>query len=173
MNASHEKFPSKVVASFSTHVEAKEAATTLLLTEEVAASQIKIVAPEDQNADRKLQPEARAIESTFFSKHFYYGASGLFAGLALSALAITWGPEAFTASPLLTAITVTWVTFLSSLMLAGAVTLRMDHDLILNHAQRTSDQGMYLVVAHARTTPQKRRFADQLRGRSESVVSTL
>ena len=173
VNASVEQYPSKVTASFRSSSDAAQAAARLAEDGEVEKGQIKVVAPEDQDIDRKLQPEARAIERTFFRRHRNFGISGLVAGLFLSTLAITMGPEAFYASPQLTVITVTWVTFLSSLMLAGALTLRMDHDLIMNHAKQASGQGLHVVVAHARTAPQKRQFANELRAKAERVVSTL
>lgn len=173
LNTMDEQFPSKVVASFETSSDAKRAATRLSHADEVETGQILIIAPGDNAADSKLQPEARAIENSFIRKHLKYGIAGLLAGVFLSTLAVNWGPDIFTASPLLTSIAVTWVTFLSSLMLAGALTLRMDHDLVFNHAQRASDQGKYVVVAHARSGSQKRRFAEQLDIQAQATAASL
>lgn len=168
-----EEFPSKVVASFDSDTEAMRAASQLAASDRVQARQVRIVAPNDPAAEHKLQPEPRAIELTFFRTHALFGAIGLVTGVVLAAVSINWGPEALQASPMFTLITLTWVSTLFSLMVAGAVTLRMDHDLVLNHVLRASDEGRHSVVAHARSSTQKRGFANQLRAEAGTVATTL
>ncbi len=99
--------------------------------------------------------------------------SGLSAGLIISTIAINWGPDVFTASPLLTAIAVTWGCFRSSLMSAGALSLRMDHDSVTNHALRAAGKGKYLLVAQAHSGEGKRRFAEEFRSEATATVTTL
>ncbi|MEE4192513.1 MAG: hypothetical protein V2I66_13110 [Halieaceae bacterium] len=173
LNSTTERFPSKVSASFNGASEAHRAADRLLQAEDVVREQVVVIAPEDGAVDSKLQPEARAIEGTFFRKHIAFGLSGLAAGLVLATVAISWGPDVFTGSPFLSTIAITWVTFLSSLMVAGALTLRMDHDMVTNHALRAADEGKYLVVAHARSGAEKRRFAEELKPEATATASTL
>jgi hypothetical protein len=86
---------------------------------------------------------------------------------------VQWGPVALSASPLFTTIALIWVTTLSCLMVAGATTLRMDHDLVHAHVRAAASEGRHSVVAHARTARERRRLARQLRRRAQSTVSTL
>jgi hypothetical protein len=140
---------------------------------DIEPRQVRLVKPDDPEAERKLQPEARAIERTWIRTHLLFGAVGLVSASVFVALAIQWGPTALSASPMFTGLTLVWVRTLSSLMCAGAVALRRDHDRVLNHVLRAPVEGRHTVVAHARSGRQKRRFTEALRTHAETAVSTL
>ncbi len=168
-----EEYPSKVAASFDCKTEAARAVQQVASAEGAELGQIRLVGPGDPAADRKLQPESGAIARTWIRTHLVFGAVGMLSASVLTFTAIQWGPTALSASPVFTGITLVWVITLSSLMLAGAVTLRMDHDRVLNHVLRASAEGRHTVVAHARSAKQKRRFAKALRTQAGAAVSTL
>ncbi|MEE4660151.1 MAG: hypothetical protein V2J89_06775 [Halieaceae bacterium] len=168
-----EKYPSKVSAIFDTAQEAQQAADALAQQASVASDQVHVIAPDESRRGLKLEPEPRAIRNTWVRKHAIHGAVGIALGLMLATVAINSGVDVFRASPVLTTIAITWVTFLSSLMLAGALTLRLDHDRVINQSLRAADNGQYVVVAHARSGSQKRRFLKQLRPDASGTVSTL
>ncbi len=168
-----EEFPSKVAASFDTQEAAERAAAQIAEAENIEDRQVRTIEPDDSAVARKLQPESQSIQRTWMRTHIAFGAFGLLLGSLLAAIAVQWGPVALTASPMFTGITLVWVSTLSCLMVAGAATLRMDHDLILNHVSAASAKGQHTVIAHARTAREKRRFARQLRRRAETTVSSL
>ena len=168
-----EEYPSKVAASFDTREQADRATASVLRAANADTRQLEIIAPDDPAAARKLQPESATIPRTWVRTHCAFGVFGLLLGALLAAAAIQWGPVAMSASPLYTGITLVWVTTLSCLIIAGAVTLRMDHDLVLNHVSTASAKGQHTLVAHARTAREKRRFARLLRRRSEATASSL
>ena len=168
-----EEFPSKVAASFETRDAAARAIADVIQVEDVEAHQVRLIEPDDKAAARKLQPESRTIEHTWVRSHLAFGAFGILLGSVLAAASVQWGPVALSASPLFTTITLIWVTTLSCLMIAGATTLRMDHDLVHAHVSAAAARDRHSVVAHARTAREKRRLARQLRRRAESTTSSL
>ncbi len=168
-----EEFPSKVSATFDTAREANQAANELSQSEDVESGQVLVIAPGDDRTDLKLEPEPRAIRNTWFRAHVLYGAVGIAVGLVLASAAVNSGLDIFSASPLPTIIAITWVTFLSSLMVAGAITLRLDHDVVVHHSRSAAGSGEYLVVAHARSGAEKRRFAKQLKPAANDTASTF
>lgn len=168
-----EEFPSKVTASYSNAVRAREAAVTLRQWSDVDPRQVRLVSPGDSAVAPKLQPEAEAIERTFYRTHLAFGLAGLGVGSGAAIAAVSWGPIAISASPLLAGLALVWVCTLSSLILAGAVTLRMDHDGVFSHLLQARSKGQTTVIAHARSAAEKRRFRTHLEASASSVASTL
>jgi len=168
-----EKYPSKVSAIFDTAKDARQAADVLAQKAGVEPEQVVVIAPDEPRRGLKLEPEPRAIRNTWVRKHAIHGAAGIASGLLLASVAVNSGVDVFRASPVLTTIAITWVSFLSSLMVAGALTLRLDHDRVINQSLRAADNGQYVVVAHARSGSQKRRFLKQLRSEARGTAATL
>lgn len=130
-----------VAADFDDRASALAAASTLP-DEEVA-----VIAPGDPQVARKLEPDQRGIWWTMIRSHLILGTGGLLLGLAAAwVLTTTWAAAA--SSPGFTALFAAVMGAFMGMMIAGALTLRPDHGLVIRHVRTALRRGRWAVVVH-------------------------
>mgnify|MGYP003634900911 FL=1 len=87
--------------------------------------------------------------------HVRFGLIGLVVGLAVAGLLVTVGPALTRSSPLMTFIAFGFFFPVLALLCAGAVSLRPDHDLVIEKARMAKDEGRWTVVAHCDSLEQQ------------------
>jgi hypothetical protein len=164
---------SKVAAVLDSKAAALQAADTIRRTLHLKDSQVRVVAPHDPRAGKKLEPESQGIFSTMLRAHFWLGLLGAALGAAL--FGVLWAlkiPFIVNSAPY-AAGAIIFFAAVAGLMFGGLVTLRPDHDLYILKVQDALGEGRYAVVVHALSHAQRTQVAELLRSASGEVITTL
>lgn len=175
-----EKKPGKVGGVFESEAAAKNAVKSLVSEGAINLQNIELVEPRDASPERddalehKMEPEDKGIARTLAKSHLILGATGLLAGLLASTLLITVGPQLARANPLFTFIPLTLIGVFLGLLLAGLISLRPDHDRLINKSRNAAKSGRWSVVVHTANTEEKQRAKNVMKKKSaKSVAETI
>ena len=155
-----ENFSHKVSAEFNSQRSADETVQSLVARAELPAAQISVIQPSDPYIANKIEPETKGIALTFVKTHFVFGLTGFLLGLLAAALLATYGPALTQSSPLMTFIALGFLFPVLGLMLAGLLSLRPDHDSLVEKARPAADNGRWTVVVHCTSYEQQERVKD-------------
>lgn len=169
-----EKKPGKVGAVFESEAAAKNAVKSLVSEGAINLQNIELVEPRDGSFEHKVEPEDKGIARTLLKSHLVLGAVGLLAGLLASTLLVTVGPQLTRANPAFTFIPLTLICVFLGLLLAGLVSLRPDHDRLINKSRNAAKSGRWSVVVHTANTEEKQRAKNVMKKKSaKSVAETI
>lgn len=164
---------SKLAAVFASRASAGEAIDALVAGTDVAATQVRLIAPGERDIGTKLEPEGRNIWRTIMVSHARLGLLGVFAGLVLFAFLAWRGVPFIVNSPWAAGGACVFFGAVAGLMLGGLVSLRPDHTRFIDAARDARDHGGTTVVVHALSAEQRSRAAAFLAERGGEVTQTL
>lgn len=154
---SGEAFSHKVSAEYENEQAAKKAVDSLVKESGIPLQQIRVVQPHDPAMARKIEPEASGIGWTLVKSHAVLGCVGLVLGLCVATILVYLGPPITRSSPVLTFIAFGIVLPLVGMLIAGAISLRPDHDLLVDKTRAATDAGHWTVIAHCSDSNEQRR----------------
>ncbi len=112
--------------------------------------QVDVVAPDDTDLDRKIEPENGRVWQTFKRTHKVLGAFGLIGGLAVGLVLMLTNAAVFASSPAMTIVAFGLFGLFAGLLMAGATALRPDRDVAAMRISDAAAKHKWTVVAHAR-----------------------
>lgn len=157
-----ENFPHKVSAEYNSQQSADRAVQLLVDNAQLSRNQILIVRPHDPNMGIKVEPEVKGIARTLVKSHTVLGIGGLLFGLLLAAILVNVGPALTRSSPMFTFIALGFLFTFLALMLAGFISLRPDHDPLIEKTRTATDSGRWTVIAHCATVEEQARVKDSI-----------
>ncbi|GGE69125.1 hypothetical protein GCM10011533_21900 [Streptosporangium jomthongense] len=150
-----ENYSHKISEEFDSQVAAERGAESLENLG-IPLAQIRIIQPNDPSMAQKVEPETQGIARSMVKAHVWFGLIGLVVGLAVAGLLVTVGPALTRSSPVMTFIAMGFLFPVLALLIAGAVSLRPDHDLIIEKARTAKENGRWTVVAHCDSLEQQK-----------------
>lgn len=157
-----ENFSHTVSAQYDSQSSADQAVQRLIHKAQLAPHQIVVVQPHDPHMGHKVEPDDKGIARTLVKSHAVLGLGGLVLGLVLAAVLVLFGPPVTRSSPLMTFIALGFICPIFGLIIAGAVSLRPDHDLLLEKTRTATDEGRWTVIAHCTDTEQQTRVKETI-----------
>lgn len=173
VNVTEEQHPAKVAAVFNSETEANRAQEELINSGQFASQVINIIRPEDPSLSEKIEPESHGIAKTIVKSHGVLGIVGLFAGMILASILVAAGPTYTQDSPLPTYLALSFFGLLLGLMVAGAVTLRPDHDPLINQTVEASHKNKWTVIVQTDDHEQNHLAKRILQNNAVSVSETI
>lgn len=173
VNVIDEQHPAKVAGIFKTESDAHAARKALMDKGKFASTVINIVKPEDPNLSKKIEPESHGIAKTILKSHGILGIVGLFAGFILASILVAAGPTFTQDSPLPTYLALSFFGLLIGLMVAGAVTLRPDHDPLINQTIEASHHQQWTVIVQIDDRDAVQKAKEILETNAVSVKETI
>lgn len=164
-----ERYPCKVTAEFGSRESAEAVVAQLAEEPGLQQSRVELVVPGDQRLGSKLEPEDRGIARTALKSHIVLGLAFLALGLAIAWLLVTFGPPLTRSSPLLVFIASGGLLTMVGLMLAGAITLRPDHDPLIAATRKAAQSGRWTVIVHCVDEAEKQRVKDLVDYRAQTL----
>ncbi len=172
-----EKKPGKVGGVFESEAAAKNAVKSLVSEGAINLQNIELVEPKDRSdhpLGHKIEPEDRGTARALAKSHLVLGVVGLLAGLLLSTVLVTVGPQLTRSNPLFTFIPLTLICVFLGLLLAGLISLRPDHDHLINKSRKMVKSGRWSVVVHTTNTEEKQRAKNVMKKKAaKSVAETI
>lgn len=173
VNVIDEQHPAKVAAVFNSEAEANRARQDLINEGKFANRLISVVEPDDSDLSKKIEPESQGIARTIIKSHGVLGVVGLFAGLIAASILVAAGPTFTQDSPLPTYLALSFFGLLIGLMIAGAVTLRPDHDPLINETIEASQHQQWTVIVQTDDRDATNLAKQILQNKAQSVRETI
>ncbi|NWN90633.1 hypothetical protein HLV39_03840 [Marinobacter adhaerens] len=150
-----ENYSHKISAEFDSESAANNA-VDVLVRAGIPASQTEIVRPDDPDMAIKVEPEVQGVARSLAKTHVVLGVAGLVFGLVLAALLVAVGPTLTQSSPVMTFIALGFLCPIVALLLAGAISIRPDHDPVIEKTRMANKAGRWTVVAHCASLEQQK-----------------
>ncbi len=164
---------SKLAAVFDSGADARAAAAALLSEAGLQPQQVKVVGPDEPDANIKLEPEGRGIWRTIVVAHVKLGIVGAILGAIAFGIMMWAGLPFVTRSPVAAAaVTIAFAT-VGGLLLGGLVSIRPDHDRYVQATHDAMEARRTTVVVHALSKDEQQRASELLAARGAEVTATL
>ncbi len=164
---------SKLAAVFDSGIAARDAAEALVATVGLQPVQVKVIAPDEPDANIMLEPEGGGIWRTIVTAHLRLGILGAVVG-AIAFGVMMWAGLPFVArSPVAAALAAVAFGAVGGLLLGGLVSIRPDHDRYVQTTHDAMDARRTTVVVHALSRDEQQRAKDFLAARGAEVTATL
>ncbi|MFZ0789415.1 MAG: hypothetical protein WAM94_07310, partial [Chromatiaceae bacterium] len=140
-----ERYLSRVGAEFKSANQARHAAAKLVAEVGLPCRQVRVVEPHDRSVSRKLEPEPGGIARTLVRSHLTLGIAGGVLGLVTALVLIGSGIDAVASSPVYSIGVLASFGAILGMLLAGLVSLRPDHDLVIDQVEKAANEGRWSV----------------------------
>jgi hypothetical protein len=162
-----------VSAEFQSDDQARHAAKKLVAEAGLPSRQVRVVKPHDRSVSRKLEPEPQGIARTLVRSHLTLGLGGGVLGLITGLVLASSGIDAVASSPAYTIGLLTGFGAILGMFLAGLISLRPDHDLVIDLVETAANEGRWSVVVHAHNHKEEHQAKQTLDAVSDRVRETL
>lgn len=164
---------SKLAAVFDSTAAARDAAAALLSEAGLQPQQVKVITPDEPDANIKLEPEGKGIWRTILVAHVRLGIVGAILG-AIAFGAMMWAGLPFvTRSPVAAGLVTIFFATVGGLLLGGLVSIRPDHDRYVHATRDAMEARRTTVVVHALSKDEQQRASELLSARGADVTATL
>ncbi|WP_454753276.1 riboflavin biosynthesis protein RibA [Cupriavidus necator] len=170
---SAEAASTKIAALFDTKSAASSAAERVCYEAHLKRGQVRLVHPYEAHVGRKLEPENDSIiVRTAIRSHLMMGALGTVIGLAIVGILHRQGIEAVIQNPGSAAGAAIFLGLVFGMLLAGLVTARPDHQLVITPVREAVQHGRWALLVHPTTPQQCNEALRALRKASAEVLRT-
>jgi hypothetical protein len=163
----------KLAASFGNEAAAMSAARAVECLPHMQSRQVQLVHPQDQEWQRKVEPEGLGIWRTAIRSHVTCAVLGFVAGLLLFAGLMLAGVNAVQSTPGMSLVAMVLFGTMFGLMVGGLITIRPDHEAIIRPVREGVATGRWAVVVHPSSQQQYKDALRVLRHTDAPVASTL
>ena len=167
-----EQASTKIAALFDTRSAASDAAELVCHEAHLRHRQVRLVHPYEAHFGRKLEPENDAIARTAVRSHLMMGALGVVIGLAIVGILHRQEVEAVMDSPGLAAGAAIFLGLVFGMLLAGLMTARPDHQLVITPVREAVQHGRWALLVHPTTPQQCHEALRALRNTTAEVLRT-
>jgi hypothetical protein len=168
-----EQSPTLVAAMFGSNDAARIAVEQLQAEAHLKSSQIDLLRPDDPQPARKLEPETRGIWRTIKRSHVTLGATGLVAGGLLGLALYLAEFSTFLAAPLAATSAFAIIGLFFGLLAAGLLSLRPDHDRVIEGVRKAIGAHGWAVIAHPTDQNQAQAAGATLRDAGGEVIRSI
>jgi hypothetical protein len=118
---------------------------------------VEFVSPGERALGRKFEPDTAGIGGTALRSHLVFGALGPLLGLLVAAVLVQDPGSLAAQEPLWVAFTCALLGGFAGLIVAGLLTLRPDHGIVIEAVSEQVDDGAWAVIVRPRDGGSARR----------------
>lgn len=167
-----EEASTKIAALFDTKSAANSAAERVCYEAHLKRGQVRLVHPYEAHFGRKLEPDNDGIVRTAVRSHLMMGALGAVIGLAVIGILHRQEVEAVIQNPGAAAGAAIFIGIVLGMLLAGLVTARPDHQLVITPVREAVQHGRWALLVHPASSQQCDDAMRALRNASSEVMRT-
>jgi len=168
-----ERATTKVAAIYPDEAQANAMADRLRTQGDLNATQVWVVAPGDDAFARKLEPEPAGVFRTGVRSHLVFGVAGLLVGLLIWAVLRAMEVRMIVTTPVLSLVAFLFVAGSAGGLLAGLLTIRPDHQLVIQRVRTACTSGEWSLVVHPRSPKECDRVVEVLTASGAQVVRSV
>lgn len=172
-NISSEDKTTKVSGIFDSEDKAKAAFDILNNDEDFVKQSIKLISPHDQHYDEKIEPEDKEIGKTMLKSHIVFAVVGLVVGVIIASILFLLEFEFLQQHILETYASISILCAFVGLLIAGAFSLRPDHDHLINNVREATRSGLWAIVVHTDSHEKMEKAKDLMQPFTVSISTTL
>lgn len=173
ININKEKHPTKVGAIFNSEDKAQTAFSALHKSGDFIKSEIKLIPPYDSGYDKKLEPEDKKLGQTLLKSHLILALVGIVVGIFIASLLLLSGPIFLQEYIVATYLSISMLCAFIGLLIAGVISIRPDHDHLINKVRKASQKGQWAVIAHTNSRDKMEKAKEIMRPFAISLSATL
>ncbi len=158
---------------FHSETQAENVISSLVNDEDINVENIHLVKPQDEQVQKKLEPETKGIKQTLKKSHYRLGLCGALIGATLALLLIAFGLDALRDGKIVVIASLSVLGMFMGLIFAGAMSLRPDHELVIEKTRSASNSGEWAVIVHADSSADKERMTHAMRHYARSYAQSL
>ena len=162
----------KLAASYRDATRAARIADALRGLPGMHEDQVQLIHPHDREWGRKVEPENVGIWRTALLAHLACGMLGLGIGAVAFAVFYAFGVRAVTATPALALLAMLFLATMFGLIAGGVLTVRPDHEGILQAVRQAARAGLWTVVVHPLCPAQRHAAEGVLRATGAPLART-
>ncbi len=163
----------KVGGIFNSEYKAKATFDILNNDENFAKQSIRLIPPHDQHYDEKVEPEDKKIAKTMLKSHLVFAVVGLVVGVIIASILFLLEFEFLQQHILETYISISILCTFVGLLIAGAFSLRPDHDDLINNIREATRSGLWAIVVHTDSHEKMEKAKDLMQPHAVSISTTL
>lgn len=168
-----EQYPHRLGAVFATEKSARSAMEHLILDMNFDEHQIRLVRPGDVAPERKVEPETRGVRETLWHSHLFFGLTGLLVALGVGAALLASGLAIARSAPVLTFAVLGFFGVSAGVITAGVLSLRPDHDRLVDRAVEAANSGEWMVLVHTAERHEADAAREELEGSAVEIRESL
>ncbi|MDP2636343.1 MULTISPECIES: ABC transporter permease [unclassified Pseudoalteromonas] len=173
VTSSNEDHATKVAAVFESEEQANRGFETLSQDAQFEQSNINVIAPHDNNFGEKVEPEDKNIGKTLLKTHIVFGVIGLVVGLVISTAFLFIGVGFIQNFVFETYAGISTVTIFIALLVAGLMSIRPDHDPLINNVRKATSTGKWVLIVHTDSGEKTEKAETLLKPFATSISATL
>jgi uncharacterized protein YacL len=173
VNINSESKTTKVGGIFDRDHKAKAAFDDLKNDGDFVKKSIKLISPHDQHYDQKIEPEDKEIGKTMLKLHLVFAVMGLFVGVVISSLLFLLDFEFLQQHILETYTSISIICAFLGLIIAGAFSLKPDHDHLINEIREATRNGKWAIIVHTDSYKKAEKAKNLMQPYAESTSATL
>ncbi|NUO86938.1 MAG: riboflavin biosynthesis protein RibA [Cupriavidus sp.] len=162
----------KIAALFDTKLAASSAAERVCYEAHLKRGQVRLVHPYEAHFGRKSEPQNGGMVHTAVRSHLIMAALGAIVGLAVVGILHRQEVDAVMQSPALAAGAAIFLGVMSGMLLAGLITARPAHQLVITPVREAVQHGRWAVLVDPTTPQQCNEALRALRNTTSEVLRT-
>lgn len=164
---------SKVAAVYDSPEKAREAAHSVHRHTGLETVRLDLIEPGDPSLLTKIEPETQGIFRTMIRAHVSCGLIGWLLAVLTWAGFMAAGATAVVSAPGLSWLFFSSLGLIGGLLVGGLLSLRPDHQLLINKVRRATQQGRWALVGHPQGADQHKQLRLAFADTSPMVLDTL
>ncbi|MGO2479365.1 MAG: hypothetical protein ACTH7Q_13595 [Pseudoalteromonas sp.] len=164
---------SKIAGIFNNEDRAQNAVDAFIRNDDFQTNQMKLIPPYDSQFDEKVEPEDKNIGKTLLRTHLAYGIAGLIVGILISSTLLVLDFAFMQSYVVETYTAVSVICIFIAMLAAGFVTVRPDHDHLINETRKATQSGKWVLIVHLNGNDKVDEAKHLLKPFAESTAVTL
>lgn len=173
INLNDEKYPDRIIGTYKEGTKAKLVAQQLNLECGFSNEQLKLIHPKDTHFEEKVEPDTNGVGRTLLKSHLILGVLGVVFGLLMASLLIVVGPVFTTSNPMMSLFSMGMIGGFLGLFAAGVISLRPDHDYIIEGTRGATEQHQWSVVVHTKNHSETQKAKSLMQGSALKLSESL
>ncbi|MCU4676708.1 hypothetical protein N7931_13815 [Catenovulum sp. 2E275] len=170
---SQETYPSKIAGVFNSEESAQAVVKALHSKTDLSPDKVSLIQPGDMHFDEKLEPEDKQIGKTLLKTHITFGCIGLIFGLCIATLLNLTGFVLMQNYLIEAFVSISLICLFLGLLVAGFVTIRPDHDSMINKIRTATRSGQWSVIVHLPDSSKMEEVKKVMQPLASSLTATL
>ncbi|WAJ69517.1 hypothetical protein [Catenovulum adriaticum] len=168
-----ETYPTKVAGVFNSEANAKTVVQALTDKADFVSEKIRVIPPGDTHFDEKLEPEDKKIGKTLLNSHLMLGGLGLIIGLCIAGVLSISGTLFMQTYTITAFVSISLLCSFGGLLVAGFLSIRPDHDHMINKIRKATRTGKWSVIVHVNSHENAEKAETLMQPLANSLVTTI
>lgn len=163
----------KIAGIFNDEAKAQQAVDAVKADSDLVQADVKLVSPSETHFGKKVEPEDKNMSKSFLNRHIAYAGFGLVIGLIASTILMFLNLGFMQNFIIETYAAISVICIFMGLLAAGFVSVRPDHDPLINDVRQAAQAGKWIVIVHTDHSQKVAKAKNLMQPFAQSTSSTF